>query len=65
MYSIQQNLKQIVLKKNNKSFQLDGDLLKTMTKYNFNVTHSNPQDQKLFYEFGKELEFDNIHRTKK
>ena len=37
----------------NKSFNLDGDLLKTMTIYNFIVGHSNPQDQKLIYEFGK------------
>ena len=27
-----------------KSFELDGDLLKTMTNYKFNVDHSNPQD---------------------
>ena len=41
----------------NKSFKLDGDLLRTMTCYTFNVTHSNPQDQKLIYEFGKEKNF--------
>ena len=29
-----------------------------MTKCNFNVTYSNPQDQKLIYEFGKEMSFD-------
>ena len=28
-----------------------------MTKYDFNVTHSNPQDQKLIYESGKEMKF--------
>ena len=25
-----------------------------MTNYDFNVSHSNPKDQKLIYEFGKE-----------
>ena len=30
----------------NKSFKLDGDLLKIMTNYNFNADHSNPQDKK-------------------
>ena len=30
----------------NKSLILDGDLLKTMTKYKFNVSHSNSQDRK-------------------
>ena len=29
-----------------------------MTNYVFDVTHSNPQDQKLIYEFGKEMKFD-------
>ena len=28
-----------------------------MTNYDFNVSHSNPQDQKLIYEFGKEMKF--------
>ena len=36
----------------NKSFVLDGELLETMTNYDFNVSHSNPQDQKLIHEFG-------------
>ena len=43
----------LTLRDSNKSFKLDGDLLKTMTNYNFNVDHSNPQDRKLIYEFGK------------
>ena len=38
----------------NKSFKLDGDLLETMTSYDFIVSHSNPKDQKLIYEFGKD-----------
>ena len=45
-----------------KSFKLDGDLLETMTNYDFNVSNSNPQDQKLIYEFGKQIIF-NIKQT--
>ena len=41
-----------------KSFELDGDLLKTMTNYKFNVGHSNLQDQKIFREFAEEMKFD-------
>ena len=41
-----------------KSFKLDADLLKTVTIYNFIVSHSNPHDQKLTYEFAKETKFD-------
>ena len=40
-----------------KPFNLDGDLLETITNYDFNVSHANPQGQKLFYEFGKEMIF--------
>ena len=29
----------------NKSFKLDGDLLETITSYDFNVDHANPQEQ--------------------
>ena len=41
----------------NKSFKLDGDLLETMTNYDFNVNHSNPKYQKLVYEFIKKKNF--------
>ena len=34
-----------------RSFNLDGDLLKTMTNFDFNVHHSNSQDRKLLHEF--------------
>ena len=43
----------------NKSLKLDGDLSETMTNYDFNISHSNPQDQKLIYEFGKEMKINN------
>ena len=47
----------ITFRQSNKSFKLDGDLLETMTNYDFNVSHSNPKDQKQNYEFGKEMNF--------
>ena len=40
----------------NESFKLDGDLLKTMTKYKFNVGHSNPQEQKIILWVSKRKE---------
>ena len=30
---------------------------KTLTNYKFNVDHSNPQDPKVIYEFGKKTKF--------
>ena len=39
--------------------------MKTITSYDFNVTYSNPQDRKLKYEFGKEINFDNKHIGRK
>ena len=38
-----------------KSFNLDGDFSETITIYVLNVSHANPQDQKVIYEFGKEM----------
>ena len=49
----------------NKSFKLDGDLLETMTNYDFNVNHAEPQNQKLIYEFGKEMKFDIKQKARK
>ena len=46
----------LAFRDSNKSFKLDGDLLETIN-YDFNVSHSNPKDQKLIYEFGKEMIF--------
>ena len=48
----------------NKTLKLDGDLLKTMLNYKFNVDHSNPQDRKIFREFAEKMHFDieNIGR---
>ena len=41
----------------NKSFNLDGNLIEIITKYDFNVTYSSPKDQKLIYKFGNEMNF--------
>ena len=43
----------------NKTFKLDGDLLKVVTIYKFNADHSSPQDEKLIYEFAKEMNYDS------
>ena len=48
----------ITFRDSNKSFRLEGDLLKLMTNYKFNADHSSPQDKKLIYEFAKEMNYD-------
>ena len=48
----------IVFRDSNKSFRLEGDLLKVITNHKFNVDHSSPQDKKLIYEFAKEMNYD-------
>ena len=48
----------IVFRDSNKSFKLEGDLLKVITNHKFNVDHSNPQDKKLIYQFAKEMNYD-------
>ena len=48
----------IVFRDSNKSFRLEGDLLKVITNYKFNVDHSNPQVKKLIYQFAKEMKYD-------
>ena len=35
----------LIFRDSNKSFKLVGDLLETITNYNFNVSHSDPKDQ--------------------
>ena len=55
----------LIFRDGNKSFQLDGDLLETMTYFDFNVSHSNPKDQKLVYEFGKKMNFNIIQKGRK
>ena len=41
----------LTFRDSNEAFKLDGDLLETITNYDFNVEHSNQQDRKLIYEF--------------
>ena len=48
----------ITFRDSNKSFRLEGDLLKLVTNYKFNADHSSPQDKKLIYEFAKEMNYD-------
>ena len=42
----------------NKSFKLEGDLLKVITNHKFNADNSSQQDKKLIYEFAKEMNYD-------
>ena len=37
--------KMLLFTDSNKSFKLDGDLLETMTNYDFGVSHSNPKNK--------------------
>ena len=48
----------ITLRDTNKTFKLEGDLLKVITNHKFNVDHSNQQDRKIIYEFAKEMNYD-------
>ena len=48
----------ITFRDSNKTFRLEGDLLKVITNYKFNADHSSPQDKKLIYEFAKEMNYD-------
>ena len=47
----------IIFRDSNKSFKLEGDLLK-LINHKFNADHSSPQDKKLIYEFAKEMNYD-------
>ena len=42
----------------NKQFELKGDLLKMITNKNYNVNHASLSDNKLMYDFAKEMHFD-------
>ena len=57
--------KMLTFRNSNQSFRLDGDLLETMTFYDFNVSLSNPEDQKVSYDFGKEMNFNMKQRGRK
>ena len=55
----------LTFRESNKSFILNGNLLKTMKIYEFNVDPSDPQDRKIIYEFGKEMKFDIEQKGRK
>ena len=55
----------VIFRDSNKSFNLDRNLLKTITNYDFNVARSNPQDQQLIHQFGKEEKFDITQKERK
>ena len=55
----------ITFRDSNKTFKLDGDLLETLTNYDFIVSHSKPTDQKLIYEFGKKMNFNIRQKGRK
>ena len=48
----------ITFRDSKKTFKLEGDLLKVITNFKFNVDHSNQQDRKILYEFAKEMKYD-------
>ena len=48
----------ITFRDSNKTFRLEGDLLKVITNYKFNVDHSSLQVKKLIYQFAKEMKYD-------
>ena len=55
----------LTFRESNKSLKLDGDLLETITNYDFNVSHSDPKDQKLISESGKEMNFNIKQKGRK
>ena len=48
----------ITFRDSNKSFRLEGDLLKIITNHKFNADNSSHQDKKLIHEFAKEMNYD-------
>ena len=48
----------ITFRDSNKSFRVEGDLLKIITNHKFNADNSSHQDKKLIYEFAKEMNYD-------
>ena len=48
----------ITFRDSDRSFKLEGDLLKLITNHKFNADHSRPRDKKLIYEFAKEMNYD-------
>ena len=55
----------ITFRDSNKSFKIDGELLELITNYDFNISHYNPKNQNLIYEFGKEMNFNIKQKGRK
>ena len=55
----------LTFRDSNKSFKLNGDLLETITNYEFIVDHSSRQERKLIYEFGKEMKLNTGQKGRK
>ena len=55
----------LLFRDSNKSFKLDGGLLETKRNYDLNVSHCSPEDQKLLYEFAKEMNFNFKQKGRK
>ena len=47
------------------TFKVDGDFLQTMTKQDFKISLSNPQDRTLFIMLKKEMEFSIKQKRRK
>ena len=52
------HINMMTFRDSNKSFRLEGDLLKLITNYKLNADHSSPQDKNLIYECAKEMNYD-------
>ena len=48
----------ITFRDTDKTFRLEGDLLKVITNHKFNIDHSIQQDRKIIYQFAKEMNYD-------
>ena len=48
----------ITFRDTDKTFRLEGDLLKVRLNHKFNIDHSNQQDRKIIYQFAKEMNYD-------
>ena len=55
----------LTFRDNEKPSELHGDIFETVIIYDFNVSHSNPKDQRLIHEFGKELNFNVQQKGRK
>ena len=55
----------LTIRDTSKVFELKGDLLKMITKNNYNVDLASLPDKKLMYDFAKEMHFDERRQGRK